>query len=397
MTTVFISYSRDNLEKVKTLVHDLGILGHEPWFDQELAGGQSWWDHITSKIRESELFVYVLSLESLDSHACKSEFMYAKQLGKNILPVLVDQRVDIKLLPPGLAQIHFVDYRTEDKAALGALARAIATLPIAPAMPDPLPEPPPVPVSYLSDLIEQINTMEQLSFQDQTGIFLNLKRGLSDPKDKERIVTLLKKLRSRKDLFAAVAEEIDVLLRESFSTTNDTENITSSKKDRKISDAGTETKKSTNEDDFVTKYLYSLGYFLGRRFSSKQLDEATKFENNVMIVTGCFFIYLWGWLFYVLNGYHRVENTFFSVLLPLLSIACLLCGIVINSKIVHFSRLTEFTPGVIYACFSLSSFVIWLFFLGDSMSIFLTSLSSIVLFASSVVVLKLYRDRFFQK
>jgi len=390
MTTVFISYSRDNLEKVKTLVHDLGILGHEPWFDQELAGGQSWWDHITSKIRESELFVYVLSLESLDSHACKSEFMYAKQLGKNILPVLVDQRVDIKLLPPGLAQIHFVDYRTEDKAALGALARAIATLPIASAMPDPLPEPPSVPVSYLSDLIEQIDTMEQLSFQDQTGIFLNLKRGLSDPKDKERIIALLKKLRSRKDLFAAVAEEIDVLLRESFSTTNDTENITSSKKDRKISDAGTETKKSTNENDFVTKYLYSLGYFLGRRFSSKQLDEATKFENNVMIVTGCFFIYLWGWF---LND-HRVES--FSVLL-LLSIACLLCGIVVSSKIVHFSRLTEFTPGVIYACFSLSSFVIWLFFLGNSMSIFLTLLSSIMFFVSSVVVLKLYRDRFFQK
>ncbi|MDO9311191.1 MAG: toll/interleukin-1 receptor domain-containing protein, partial [Nitrosomonas sp.] len=289
MTTVFISYSRDNLEKVKTLVHDLGILGHEPWFDQELAGGQSWWDHITSKILESELFVYVLSLESLDSHACKSEFMYAKQLGKNILPVLVDQRVDIKLLPPGLAKIHFVDYRTEDKAALGALARAIATLPIASAMPDPLPEPPPVPVSYLSDLIEQINTMNQLSFKDQTGIFLNLKRGLSDPKDKERIVALLKKLRSRKDLFAAVAEEIDALLHESDKTSFGKEQATdkATNNDFKVTDKGINKPLKKSNSIGFNLLISILGLF---GFNSARLNESTGIEQKIMLVQICFFV-----------------------------------------------------------------------------------------------------------
>ena len=214
MTTVFISYSRANLEKVKTLVQDLNALGHQSWFDQELAGGQSWWDHITLKIRECELFVYVISVESLDSRACRTEYSYASKLGKNFLPVLVGKGVDIELLPPGLASIHYVDYRAEDKAAFGAIAKAIAALPPSTSMPDPLPDPPPVPVSYLSNLIEQINTTEQLSFQEQTGIVLLLKHVLSDPKDVDRIISLLKKLRSRNDLFAKVAEEIDMLLRE---------------------------------------------------------------------------------------------------------------------------------------------------------------------------------------
>lgn len=224
---------------------------------------------------------------------------------------------------------------------------------------------------------------------------LLLKHGLSDPKDVNRIISLLKKLRSRNDLFAKVGEEIDVLLQESFSTTNDAENIlhssstfTSFQKDRKRSDANTETKKTTSKDDFVTKFLL---HFYGLQSLYKRLDETDKFEENVMTVMGCFVIYLWGWFLI------SEVNDLLAFFLGILSFSFFILGIARSIVIMNFGGLTKFTPGVIYGGFSFGSFVIWLFFLNNSLSFLLASLSSIVLIVSSVVVLRLYRDRFFQK
>lgn len=212
MATVFVSYSRKSERAAKNVAEDIESLGHSVWFDQDLSGGQVWWDQILATIRDCDVFVFVLDPESLNSTACVREFGYAADLGKPILPILVSEGVSPNLLPPALSQIQFVDYRKEDRAAAFQLARALTAVPAPRPLPDPLPSPPEVPMSYLGGLTEQVKTTRNLSYEEQSALVVDLKRSLRDQESAADAHSLLETLRKRRDLFAAIAEEIDELL-----------------------------------------------------------------------------------------------------------------------------------------------------------------------------------------
>ena len=84
MSSIFISYSRLSEHVVKELVQDIEKLGHEVWFDQELSGGQKWWDQILAAVRRCDVFIFVLDQSSLNSVACKSEYGYANELNRHL-------------------------------------------------------------------------------------------------------------------------------------------------------------------------------------------------------------------------------------------------------------------------------------------------------------------------
>ncbi len=212
MANIIISYNRQNEAIARTLADDIEALGHTVWFDQKLSGGQAWWDQILETVRDCDVFIFVLDPESLNSTACKREYGYAAELGKAILPVLVAEGVSINLLPPALSQIQFVDYRKQDRDAAFRLARALATVPPTEPLPDPLPAPPEAPISYLGNFTKQIETTSTLSYEEQSALVVDLKRSLRDPETADDARTLLERLRKRRDLFAAMAEEIDELL-----------------------------------------------------------------------------------------------------------------------------------------------------------------------------------------
>lgn len=71
MSNTFISYSRRQQAIVENLADALKQLGHTVWFDQELSGGQVWWEQILSTIRDCNVFIYALAPESLNSTACQ--------------------------------------------------------------------------------------------------------------------------------------------------------------------------------------------------------------------------------------------------------------------------------------------------------------------------------------
>jgi hypothetical protein len=212
MANVFVSYSRQSKEVATTLASDIEALGHTVWLDQELSGGQVWWDQILATVRRCDVFVFVLDPVSLNSTACKREYGYAADLGKPILPVLVSDGISINLLPPALSQIQFIDYRRPDRDSALRLARAFTVIPPFKPLPDPLPPPPEVPVSYLGGLAEQVETTATLSYQQQSTLVVDLRRGLRDSQTTHDTRTLLKRLRKRHDLFATIADEIDELL-----------------------------------------------------------------------------------------------------------------------------------------------------------------------------------------
>jgi serine/threonine kinase PknH len=73
-----------------------------------LAGGQEWWTVILQHIRECDAFIVALSKNSQISRHCQAELQYARQLGRNILPVAVGP-IDGKRANP-VADLQTIDY-----------------------------------------------------------------------------------------------------------------------------------------------------------------------------------------------------------------------------------------------------------------------------------------------
>src|SRR5258708_2504605 len=209
---IFISYSSKNRSLIETLANDLESLGHEVWFDKELSGGQVWWDQILGAIRDCELCVFALTPQSLESHPCRLEYTYAAAMNKRILPVMMDN-VDTNVLPSALAAVQIVDNRRADRQSGFNLSRAITKLPPAKPLPDPLPTPPPAPLSPLAPLRDQVEA-QSLNFQEQASLILELKELLAHRETAAGTHQLLIQLRSRSDLLAQPAEEVDTLLKQ---------------------------------------------------------------------------------------------------------------------------------------------------------------------------------------
>nr|CAA6830278.1 MAG: Unknown protein [uncultured Thiotrichaceae bacterium] len=88
---IFISYSRKNLKEMEAIVSDVEALGHHVWFDRELSGGQNWWERILDNIRTTDLVIFILSKDSLNSTACQYEYKYAGSLKKPIIPLQINK------------------------------------------------------------------------------------------------------------------------------------------------------------------------------------------------------------------------------------------------------------------------------------------------------------------
>jgi hypothetical protein len=212
MSKIFISYNRKSEAIARSLVNDFESLDYNVWFDQDLSGGQAWWNQILSRIRDCDVFVFLLDPNALESTACKREFGYAAALGKPILPILVADGISTSLLPPELMQIQFIDCRVQDRNSALILARALKSIPPSSPLPDPLPSPPEIPVSYLGGLTRKIEKSTSINFKEQSSLLVELKRSFKEPGSEDDTRTLLKKLRSRRDIYAAIAEEIDDLI-----------------------------------------------------------------------------------------------------------------------------------------------------------------------------------------
>jgi len=214
MAIVFISYDRAHQDVVKKLVQDLRDDEHETWFDQKLEGGQLWWDTVLSEIRKSEIFVTALTPESLESQACQRELKYALDLKRPVLPIRLSAAVRPEFLSSYIHELQVVDYFEQDVQTLKSLQRAIKKLSKAPPLPDPLPEPPAIPVSYVVNLSNLIDSDSELNKDQQMKLVFELRKHYHDGRPAKEIVPLVHKLKKRDDLLAKVQRDLDDLLDE---------------------------------------------------------------------------------------------------------------------------------------------------------------------------------------
>lgn len=143
MARIFISYSRADRQFIDQFVPLVRrVYGNDSlWFDDDIHGGVDWWGSILSEIAKCDVFIYLVSNESLESTYCQAEFEEALRRRKKVLPVIVR-----RLNPPypgeikqklaeELAKTQYVDmsrgFRNRDSNAklYGAINRLLTVVP----------------------------------------------------------------------------------------------------------------------------------------------------------------------------------------------------------------------------------------------------------------------------
>lgn len=106
MMKLFVSYASNDKGSVIELVERLkSEAEYNIWTDQELSGGQRWWNNVLNNIDESDCFIPILTPHYISSASCVAQLDYAFALNKTILP-LVLQAVE---LPEAVKKIPFID------------------------------------------------------------------------------------------------------------------------------------------------------------------------------------------------------------------------------------------------------------------------------------------------
>jgi TIR domain/GRAM domain len=208
---IFVSYRSVNRALVNELVSDLLDMEYEVWYDQALEGGQKWWDNILDNIRACDLLLFAMTPESLDSYPCQLEYTYANALKRHIIPVQISEGIHYQLLPVILQERQIINYVQRDKTAYKNLLGAIRSLPPAPALPSPLPEAPPIPISPLAPLKEQVDA-PNLSYEQQVALLHQLKGYLSNTQYHADAHSLLIRLSQHPRLLASVLKDIEQAL-----------------------------------------------------------------------------------------------------------------------------------------------------------------------------------------
>jgi hypothetical protein len=104
---IFISYSRTNRGFALELAQELKASGFRVWFDQlDIPTGSRWDDEIEKALTECEIFMVILTQQSIASYNVKDEIGYAIDSNKRILPILLEH-VNV---PFRLRRFQYVDF-----------------------------------------------------------------------------------------------------------------------------------------------------------------------------------------------------------------------------------------------------------------------------------------------
>ena len=91
MIRVFVSYAHEDSLVIDIIQSHLAAAGYDIWIDRELiAGGELWRARIVEAIENSDVFLLMLSSNSVKSKHVLQELNIADGENKPILPVLID-------------------------------------------------------------------------------------------------------------------------------------------------------------------------------------------------------------------------------------------------------------------------------------------------------------------
>jgi TIR domain len=110
MAEVFISYARTDQGFARDLNAALQKLKRDTWIDwRSIPESAEWRAEIFAGIEQADNFVFLISPDSAKSWMCGQEISHAVANNKRIITILYHP-VDHKELPPGLAEIQWINY-----------------------------------------------------------------------------------------------------------------------------------------------------------------------------------------------------------------------------------------------------------------------------------------------
>jgi hypothetical protein len=164
--TLFICYSRKDLEQIKELVECVRAGGYNPWFDKYLTPGQDWKHELKTIIQGCDAFVYAITSDSLTSEWCQWELHEAAKMGKPIFPVLFQTNLEI---PKEIASLQWVDF-SEGRPA-SAVSNLMRGLQVATTIPsNSIPDAPRDPEGTPSEAFVSADSSKNLQISKINGL-----------------------------------------------------------------------------------------------------------------------------------------------------------------------------------------------------------------------------------
>ena len=103
----FISYARDDADFALELARELKASGFLVWLDQlDIPTGARWDDEVQKALEQCEIFMVILTPNSIASNNVKDEIGYVIDANKRILPVLLENAN----IPFRLRRFQYVDF-----------------------------------------------------------------------------------------------------------------------------------------------------------------------------------------------------------------------------------------------------------------------------------------------
>ncbi|PPK66843.1 TIR domain-containing protein [Actinokineospora auranticolor] len=203
---VFVSHAPSDRDAAAALRADLAQLGRQVALDRGEPNGARWWETVLQRVQRCDVFVLVASPAAMRSPGCVATAKYAASLDR---PVLVISAADVAL-PAELASAPvFTPGGLSITERIPQLRGVLLKLPAAPPLPEPLPPQPVVP--YIEQLRERLEEPE-LAPEESRELLRQLRLRLRDEGERAAAWSLLVRMRTRPDLPAPVATEIEKVL-----------------------------------------------------------------------------------------------------------------------------------------------------------------------------------------
>lgn len=132
MTSVFLSYAREDLRFARRLHEALTRLGHAPAWDQDhgvVPVSSLYRDQISTAIAAAEKFVFVISPDSLESGPCADELAVALACRKQVIPMMRRRALPGQQIPAALADRNWIFFDDDERfdQGLAQLSEVLST------------------------------------------------------------------------------------------------------------------------------------------------------------------------------------------------------------------------------------------------------------------------------
>lgn len=113
MSQIFISYSRKDLAIAEKIIDALGDDDLEPWIDwKSIPKGETFEGEIKQGIEKAQVFLFLVSPDSVQSYWCNMEIEHAVNNGKRILPIVV-RDTDVQFIHLEISRRNWILCRDE--------------------------------------------------------------------------------------------------------------------------------------------------------------------------------------------------------------------------------------------------------------------------------------------